>query len=199
MDGFSYLLKVGVNGYHILPNESTSQEINMNPFRRANRLKIEQIPQLDGSRFKIITSVTLSDSSLLEKLKIQAPGIRGLLMETELTPSELRKLIQSRYDELKFIFYHTHLFFGGHRYVPIISHHSAQTFYDASGLYPEYIDSSPGGFGVIVESVEDLLSSPHIDTFEVVEYLPRKRLCPSCGRVYDSEKPINHPDWRSGR
>lgn len=203
MDGFSYLYQVGLKGgrtgYHILPDSEVSQDVNMKPFRRANRLKVENIPQPDGSRFKVITTESLSVRDLMEKIRVQSPGIRKLLMETVLPVDDLREIISGKFLELGIVCYVTHMFFGGNRIIPIITHHSAQTFYDGSGLYSKFV--AEDGMGIILESddVGMVGADLGIEKFGVVEYFPQKRLCPSCGRVFDSDKPISHPNWGRGR
>lgn len=190
LSSWNYLITVSSNAYHILPGRKCRQETNMSAIKRGYRLNTRMVPQKDGSRFKLITApAVLSTMDIIDILQRYYLTKTNLIPETHVNQKELHSLIRNYHNEFVYFIYHTHTFIDSMRVIPVLVHYKAETFYNASCLWPEL--NPEDNFGILITGTDDFenLRIPKVMTPEIIEYRASKHLCPTCGRIYDTEKP----------
>ena len=192
-----FIVEVIPKHFHLLPQVSTTQDLNMKSIKSGGLLHAKYLYQKDGSRFKVIYSKAFDQVDIIMRLKVLFPDRPDIWPETKVSKDRLMEHVGvawlGKKDAYEYRAYQIHTFLNGKRFLPMLVNTAGRTFYNLSNLFPKLIPEDD--FGVLCDEVEDLTIE---DTWTPKEicYQSFIRLCPSCGIVSNISKPKMDP-WMS--
>ncbi len=177
--------------YHLFPKHSVPQEDWTAPIKMGAGLGVKLVPQLDGSRLKVVAPTkadrgsTYTISRILEDLwptplSIIAPGeeVEEVFRYLRLDAEEARK----RFD---MYIYRFHEFGNANRYIPIVFDKQYNFCYNVQSLFSGYAPEDNLGIILSVTDARKALALPGVGEYFSIDYRPRIRLCPTCSYPHD--------------